>query len=48
MAIHAWVSSEELQAMKIMSIPTQKHNKLSKGKLDYSTRNVRRFGEGNN
>ena len=31
-----------------MSIPTLKHNILSKGKLDYSTKNVRKFWEGKN
>ena len=29
-----------------MSIPTLKHNILSKGKLDYSTRSARKFWEG--
>ena len=31
-----------------MSIPTLTHNKLSKGKLDYSTKSVRKFLEGKN
>ena len=31
-----------------MSIPTLKHNKLSKGKLNYSTRSARKFWEGKN
>ena len=31
-----------------MSIPTLKHNVLSKGKLDYSTKSVRKFWEGKN
>ena len=31
-----------------MSIPTQKHNVLSKGKLDDSTKSLRKFWEGKN
>ena len=31
-----------------MSIPTLRHNKLSKDKLDYSTNNVEKFWEGKN